>query len=261
MTTVLAWLGVASGALVGAVVVMSLLGWWMPSRYVTSQSLLLPVPVAEVWASLVDYPGQTAWRRGLSAVDRLPDDGPTEVWRERFGRSATLSRTIEARSPAWLVRESAAEGEAVRRRWEFALEPVVTPSNTRITLTERGEIRNPLRRFVVRFITGRSRTLRNFLRDLAGRFNARPGFIPSVEAQRQVDAPPPLRDRLIRFLVEVRAGFRAFDDLRAVSFWVWVLTLSSIPTLGEPTHDVTQMDLLQTLIQRRQHRIEGPGLG
>ena len=190
MTTTLAWLGVACGSLVGALAAMTLIGWLMPSRYGVSQSFLLPVPVADVWAILDDYPGQTAWRRDLIAVDRLPDEGSTEVWRERFERSATRSWTVEARSPAWLVRQSDLEGGAIQRRWEFALEPVVSPSNTRITLTERGEIRNPLRRFVIRFIIGRSRTLKNLLSDLAGRFDARPAFIPSVEDQRQADAPP-----------------------------------------------------------------------
>ena len=190
MTTALAWLGVACGATVGAVAAMTLLGWLMPSRYVTSQSFLLPVPVSDVWTALGDYPGQLAWRRGLTAVDRLPDEGSTEVWHERFGRSATRSRTIEALSPNWLVRQSDDEAESIRRRWEFALEPVISPRNTRITLTERGEIHNPLRRFVVRFITGQSRIMKNYLRDLAGRFNAKPAFVPSVEAQREADAPP-----------------------------------------------------------------------
>ena len=193
MTTALAWLGVAIGALVGAVAAMTLLGWLMPSRYVVSQSFLLPVPVADVWATLADYPGQLAWRRGLTAVDRLPDKGSTGVWRESFGRSTTRSTTIEARSPDWLVRQADEEGGAIRRRWEFALEPVVSPRNTRITLTEFGEIRNPLRRFVVRFITGRSTTLKDFLRDLAYRFDAKPALIPSLEAQRQADAPAACR--------------------------------------------------------------------
>ena len=189
MTTALAWLGVACGALVGAVAAMTLLGWLMPSRYVASQSLLLPVPIADAWTTLVDYPGHTAWRRGLTAVDRLPDAESTEVWRESFGRSTTRTTTIEAHSPSSLVRQFDVEGGSIRRRWEFALEPVVSPGNTRITLTEFGEIRNPLRRFVVRFITGRSTTLKDFLRDLAHRFDAEPALIPSLEAQRQADAP------------------------------------------------------------------------
>lgn len=189
MTTALAWLGVVLGALVGAGAAMTLVGWCLPRHHQVARTLLLPVPPAAVWETLVDYPGQVTWRRGLTAVTRQPDRDGAAVWRERRGRHALDLRTVAATPPRHLVRQIGAEDGPLRGQWEWALEPVVTPASTRLTLTERGEVGNPLVRFVNRFVIGQGATATGFLRDLARRFGTEPRFIPSLESQREADAP------------------------------------------------------------------------
>ena len=188
--TALAWLGVASGAAAGAVAAMFLVGCFLPRQHVVARTLLLPVPAATVWATLVDFPGQPAWRPGLVAVDRLPDSGGVETWRERSGRHAVTFRVVEATPPGHLVRQVAADDGPFAGRWEFEIEPVVSPASSRVTLIERGAIGNPLLRFANRFVLGQATGVESYLNDLARRFGGEPRFIPSLDSQRETDAPP-----------------------------------------------------------------------
>jgi hypothetical protein len=64
-------------------------------------------------------------------------------------------------------------------RWVYELEP--TPSGgTRVTVTEEGEVYNPIFRVVSRFMD-QSATIKEYLTDLAGRF----GEAPRIEAPVQ----------------------------------------------------------------------------
>ncbi len=191
MTTALAWLAVLLGGLVGAVAAMTLVGWALPRQHTASLTVLLPVPAATVWASLVDPPGQVTWRRDLIAVDRLPSVNDAEVWRERSGRHSLTFRTLESRPTTHLVRQIDDDHGRFRGRWEFQLETVISPGNSRLTVTEHGEVDPPFFRFVNRFVIGRATTLQRFLGDLARKFGGEPRFMPSIEMQREVDAPPP----------------------------------------------------------------------
>ena len=174
MTTALAWTTVALGGLGGLVAVMTLVGWTLPRRHVAARTLGLPVTPAVAWQTLADFPGQMTWRRGLAAVDRLPDPGEGEVWRERHGRHVVAFRTAEATPPSRLVRRVADEQGPFRGTWEFAGQPAAGPATCRVTLTERGEVANPFLRFVNRFVIGQATTLEGYLRDLAAKFGADP---------------------------------------------------------------------------------------
>ena len=190
MTTVLAWLGVIIGAVVGALVAMTLLGSLLPRRHLVARTLLLPVPVRDVWNSIADFPGQPSWRRGLTAVERLPDQDRHEVWRETMGQHAIAFRTTESVAPNRLERVIVEENGPFQGRWEFRLESVVSPASSRLTLVERGEVAHPWFRFVNRFVIGQATTLEGYLKDLAAKFGVEPRFIPAMETQREVDAPP-----------------------------------------------------------------------
>ncbi len=174
MTTALAWFVVALGALVGMVVAMTLVGYCLPRRHVASRSLALLIDPEQVWKTLIDYPGQMSWRRGLTAVERRPDSDGAEVWLESFGRNAVDFRTAEATPPSLLVRRIDDEVGPFRGRWEFSLEPGPALKGCRVTLPEHGEVDNPFFRFVTRFVIGPATTLEGFLKDLAAKFGAAP---------------------------------------------------------------------------------------
>jgi hypothetical protein len=56
--------------------------------------------------------------------------------------------------------------------WEYSLEPVATGSESgcKLSITERGEVKNPVFRFVSRFIMGHAATIEGYLKDLARKF-------------------------------------------------------------------------------------------
>ena len=170
MTTALVWFAVALGALVGMVVAMTLVGYGLPRQHVVTRTRTLPVDPPTAWAALVDFPGQVAWRRGLTAIDRLPDADGAEVWREQSGRRAVAFRTVIADPPTRLVRQVDNQRGPFRGRWEFAVEPGPGPGRCRVTLTEFGEVANPLFRYLTRFMIGQATSVERYLADLERKF-------------------------------------------------------------------------------------------
>ena len=166
MPTLLAWLGVALGALIGMAAAMTLVGACLPHQHVASRTRTVAAGPVAVWAAVADFPGQTTWRRDLLAVERRPDSGGDEVWRERSGRHALTFRTAEASPPGRLVRAIDDEHGPFRGRWEFAIEPGPAEGQSRVALTEVGEVANPFFRFINRFVIGQATTLEGYLADL-----------------------------------------------------------------------------------------------
>lgn len=188
MTTILAWLGVAAGGLVGAVAAMTLLGCLMPRSHVAARSALVAADPAEVWRAATDFPGQATWRRGLAAVERRPDRDGAEVWRERHGRNVVDFRTEAAEPPRRLVRAIAEEDGRFRGSWEIRIEPVIGPTTSRVTIVERGSVPNPFFRFVNRFAIGQATRIEGYLRDLAAKYGSDVRYFPSAAPEA---GPPP----------------------------------------------------------------------
>ena len=111
---------------------------------------------------------QVAWRKELRHVERLPNQGGLEVWREtdRRGQSLTLE-TVESAPPRRLVRRIADESLGFGGSWAFDVEEA--GEVTAVTVTEAGEVYNPFFRFVSRVIMGQTATIDSYLKALGER--------------------------------------------------------------------------------------------
>ena len=79
---------------------------------------------------------------------------------------------VEARAPGHLVTRIADPRLPFGGTWTFALSPV--QGGSRLTITERGYVTNPIFRFVSRVVLGHDATLRSYLRELAARLGEPP---------------------------------------------------------------------------------------
>jgi uncharacterized protein YndB with AHSA1/START domain len=153
-------LGTAFLALVGGVL--------LPIEHITTQSADFDRPPETVWRVLTDLDGMPLWRSDLITLERLPAVEGRTVWREN-GRSG--SRVIEfswAEPPHRLVMQGTRSGRPGYPMRTFDLASI--DRGTRVTITERSEVPNPLRRVLVRLDPGRSAVAR-FLEDLDLRLN------------------------------------------------------------------------------------------
>lgn len=70
-------------------------------------------------------------------------------------------------APTHLVANIADKGLPFGGSWDYKLEP--EGSGTRITITENGEVYNPLFRFVSRYMMGHTATIDKYLKSLSAR--------------------------------------------------------------------------------------------
>jgi uncharacterized protein YndB with AHSA1/START domain len=155
-------------ALAALVALVALVGTMLPRDHVESRSATVPGDPDAVFATIADPAGYTAWRRSLSAVEVLPPVDGRGRWIEVSGGDRIAMEQVERAAPHRLVTRIADPDLPFGGTWTFELAP--EPGATRVTITERGEIRNPIFRAVARFVFGYGATMETFLDELRARF-------------------------------------------------------------------------------------------
>lgn len=162
------WLIVPLAALAAALLTLIGVGLALPRRHVAARRVRLRRPPEEVWARIRAHAAEPGWRSKLDRVERLPDEGGRERWKEVQGRSALTFETLEADAPRRLVRRIADEKLPFGGSW--TIEVAGEEGASLVTVTEHGEVKHPLFRVVSRFVIGHTRTIDGYLRDLAASF-------------------------------------------------------------------------------------------
>ena len=156
---------IAAGALSVAVAAVLLIGRRLPLGHEASHSLRLGRQPQEVWEAITDLDGLGAWRPGLKRAERLPDVDGRARWREYDRHGKITYEVVEAKRPVRFVTRIADVGLPFGGVWTWTVEP--TGQGCLVVVTERGEIYNPLFRFVSRYVIGYSATIERTLGALA----------------------------------------------------------------------------------------------
>jgi len=157
-------IGIVVGVLVVGVLAVVAVGATLPKHHVAARRVSLPVAPGEVWAALTDVAAYPSWRPRVREVEVLGDGR----WRES-GRDGKITFEVaEADEPRRLVTRITDESLPFGGTWTYVLEPA--GPGTTVTVTEHGEVRNPLFRFVSRFVMGHTATIDAYLTALGGRF-------------------------------------------------------------------------------------------
>jgi hypothetical protein len=163
------WLLIVVGILAGVVVIVTAAGMSLPQNHVATRSTHLSVPPDKVWSIVTDAPAYPSWRPDVASVEMLsgPDGGKIS-WREvspKGNKLAFEATTVEA--PSHFVTVIADKDIPFGGSWDYRIVPDGTGS--RITITENGEVYNPIFRFVSRFVLGHTATLDKYLTALASK--------------------------------------------------------------------------------------------
>ncbi len=163
------WILYAAGGLIGLVVVIALIGMALPAEHVASRSATIARSPVEVWSALTDRARQPEWRRDLKSVEALPDVDGRPSFREH-SRHGVIAFVVDESTPpedgsGRLVTRIADDTLPFGGRWIH--EVAGDGGGTRVTITEEGVVRNPVFRFLSRFVFGQAASLEAFLRDLA----------------------------------------------------------------------------------------------
>jgi uncharacterized protein YndB with AHSA1/START domain len=170
----LKWLLIIVGVIVGLVLIVTIIGALLPKKHTASRTARFNQPADRVWRIITDHANEPTWRGDIRKKERLPDQGGHAVWREHRGRGDVLTlETIELQppsgtSPGRMVGRIADENLPFGGTWTFVLTPEGAAACT-LTITEDGEIYNPIFRFMARFVIGYHGSIDGYLRALGNK--------------------------------------------------------------------------------------------
>jgi uncharacterized protein YndB with AHSA1/START domain len=163
------WVLVVLIALALAAAVVAVIGARLPKSHVASRQARLSASPEAVWRVLTDVEAFPSWRGDVKGVRRLPDRQGLACWVEE-GKFGTMTLSIErADAPRLLVTRVADADQQFGGTWTYELTPAEGGST--LTITENGEVYNPLFRFMARFVFGHEATMTAYLKALDARIS------------------------------------------------------------------------------------------
>lgn len=163
------WVLIGVAAIVAVVVLVIVVGAILPKAHSAMRTARLAASPADVWAAITAFEEGPRWRSGLRAVERLADVEGKPLWRETTGHGSMTMRAIEWRPPERLVARIDDKNLPFGGTWTYDVRPA-PGGGAVVTITEDGEIYNPIFRFMARFVFGYAATMETYLRDLGRRF-------------------------------------------------------------------------------------------
>ena len=158
------WILLSAAALAAMVVIVTLIGAALPRDHVVSREARLPVPLERVWAAITNVEAFPAWRSDVKRIDRLPDSGGQTTWIEHTSSDRVTLAIERMEAPRVLVVRIADPDLPFGGTWTYEI--AEAPGGSTLRVTERGEVYNPIFRFVARFVVGHDKTLVTYLHDL-----------------------------------------------------------------------------------------------
>jgi hypothetical protein len=165
---------IVGAGLVGIVALVVVIGFFLPERHVAARVLALHRTPEDVFRLISDFQTAPSWRSGVQGVELLQSRDGHICYREKSAHGAMTMEIVESNSPRRMTTRIADRSLPFGGTWIFDITP--DAGGCRLNITERGEIYNPVFRFVSRFIVGYHRTIDTYLRDVARKFGegARP---------------------------------------------------------------------------------------
>jgi hypothetical protein len=151
------------------VLAVSVVGLFLPRGHVVARTITLHQSPDVIWQVITDFGAAPSWRPNLIRVEQLPAHQGLPLWREHYqGGDALTLATVESISPARLVREIADPDLPFGGRWVYEIAP--REDSSRVTITEHGDVSNPVFRVFSRFFMDQTATLDEYLSNLGKKF-------------------------------------------------------------------------------------------
>lgn len=170
----LKWSVIGVGILLILVIATVVIGYTLPQGHVAARAISLRQPPNAVFALISDFKAAPSWRPEVQRVELLPEVNGQAGFREESENGVLTMTVVELKPPERLVTQISDKELPFGGRWIFEITPQA--NGCRLNITERGEIYNPVFRFVSRFILGYNRTLDTYLQNVSRKFGENPAL-------------------------------------------------------------------------------------
>ena len=165
------------GGLAAIVALVAIIGAMLPKGHVATRAARFRQTPDVIWRAITGYEDFPKWRPGVQSVTRLPDANGHLVWLEKSGTGSSAQEIpyeiMESVAPA-----GGAPGRLVARiadpklpfggSWTYEVSAV--DGGTVLRITERGEVYNPIFRFVSKFFMSQTQSMEVYLDALGKKF-------------------------------------------------------------------------------------------
>lgn len=160
------WLLIVVGALVVLVAFVIAIGAMLPKNHLASRSAHFQQAPQAIWDAITGPPD---WRPTVRSFEQLPPRDGHRRWKEidKHGQ-AIAYESVEESPPRRLVTRIADPKLPFGGTWTHEI--VAEANGSRLTITEAGEIYNPIFRFVSRFVLGYGATTEAYMKALHAKF-------------------------------------------------------------------------------------------
>lgn len=156
------WLLRIVGAVIVLALVIAIVGWLLPVKHEASRSAEFARTPNEVYSLVSDYKNYSAWWPDISRVEVLVEGPGKATFREHLSDGPIVMSVVEQSPSSRFVTKIDDASQPFGGTWTFEIVPV-SEGRTRLTITERGEIYNPIFRALARFVFGYTSTMESFL--------------------------------------------------------------------------------------------------
>jgi hypothetical protein len=160
------WVLIAVGVLAVVVAAVAVIGAMLPKNHLASRSSHFRQPPQAIWDVITGPPD---WRQDIRTSEKLaPRDGHRS-WKETDKHGQIIAyESVEESPPYRLVTRIADPKLPFGGTWTHEI--VSDPNGCQVTITEAGEIYNPIFRFMSRFVLGYSGSIETYLKALHAKF-------------------------------------------------------------------------------------------
>ena len=156
-------------AIAAMVAVVAALGARLPVAHVATRAAVIGASSDVVFGTITDFANAPSWRSDVKSMTESVDasSGRKRVTEE--SSNGTMTMEVEQSVPnTRLVTRIVGDDLPWGGAWAYALEP--QGNTTKVTITEHGEVYNPIFRFISNYIMGHTGTMDTYLTNLGRRF-------------------------------------------------------------------------------------------
>jgi hypothetical protein len=162
------WVIVAIAVIVGLI---ALIGSQLPKGHRATRTTRVKLPPDALFTLLSDVDNYKTWRPDVKKLERLPDREGRPAWVEETSTGKIPLYFERMERPSLLVGRIADPTLPFGGTWTYRITPAADGSE--LSITEDGEVYNPIFRFMSRFVFGHTATMDTFIKHLHAKLGER----------------------------------------------------------------------------------------